>query len=115
MLPAGISDVQAAAMMLKGLTTQYLTRQIFKVAHGYAILFHAAAGGVGLIACQWVKALGATVIGTVGSEQKAQVAKAHGCWRRSSTRSRGGRLAAWRQARRWLGWPAKSRRCIMTP
>jgi NADPH:quinone reductase len=77
-LPDGVTDVQAAAMMLKGLTAQYLIRQIYKVHHD-TILFHAAAGGVGLIACQWAKSLGATVIGTVGSDQKAQVAKAHGC------------------------------------
>lgn len=78
-LPDGISEIQAAAMMLKGLTAQYLIRQIFKVMHGDTILFHAAAGGVGLIACQWAKSLGAIVIGTVGSELKAQIAKAHGC------------------------------------
>ena len=78
-LPPGISDIQAAAMMLKGLTTQFLIRQIFQVKQGDIILFHAAAGGVGLIACQWAKTLGATVIGTVGSEQKAQIAKNHGC------------------------------------
>jgi NADPH2:quinone reductase len=78
-LPAGINDKQAAAMMLKGMTTQYLIRQIFKVKRGDTILFHAAAGGVGLIACQWAKSLGATVIGTVGSEEKAKLAKAHGC------------------------------------
>jgi NADPH2:quinone reductase len=66
-------------MMLKGLTVQYLIRQIHKVAKGDTILFHAAAGGVGLIACQWAKSLGATVIGTVGSEEKAKIAKAHGC------------------------------------
>jgi NADPH2:quinone reductase len=78
-IPDGISDQQAAAMMLKGLTTQYLIRQIHKVAPGDVILFHAAAGGVGLIACQWAKALGATVIGTVGSEAKAELAHAHGC------------------------------------
>jgi len=78
-LPDGISDRQAAAMMLKGLTTQYLIRQIFKVGKGDTILFHAAAGGVGLIACQWAKSLGATVIGTVGSDDKAKLAKAHGC------------------------------------
>src|ERR1700689_4320895 len=78
-LPDGISDQQGAAMMLKGLTTQYLIRQIHKVAKGDTILFHAAAGGVGLIACQWAKALGATVIGTVGSDEKAKLAKAHGC------------------------------------
>ncbi len=78
-IPDGITDQQAAAMMLKGLTTQYLIRQIHKVGPGHVILFHAAAGGVGLIACQWAKALGATVIGTVGSEAKAELAKAHGC------------------------------------
>jgi NADPH2:quinone reductase len=78
-LPDGISDQQAAAIMLKGLTTQYLIRQIYKVGQGDVILFHAAAGGVGLIACQWAKALGATVIGTVGSDAKAELAKAHGC------------------------------------
>ena len=78
-LPKGISEQQGAAMMLKGLTTQYLIRQIFKVKQGDTILFHAAAGGVGLIACQWAKALGATVIGTVGNEEKAKLAKDHGC------------------------------------
>jgi NADPH2:quinone reductase len=78
-LPKGISDQQGAAMMLKGMTTQYLIRQIYKVKQGDVILFHAAAGGVGLIACQWAKALGATVIGTVGSDDKAKLAKAHGC------------------------------------
>jgi NADPH2:quinone reductase len=78
-LPQGISDQQAAAMMLKGLTVQYLIRQIHKVGKGDTILFHAAVGGVGLIACQWAKSLGATVIGTVGNEEKAKIAKAHGC------------------------------------
>ena len=78
-LPNGITDKQGAAMMLKGMTTQYLIRQIFKVKRGDTILFHAAAGGVGLIACQWAKSLGATVIGTVGSDEKAKLAKAHGC------------------------------------
>ncbi len=78
-LPEGISDRQAAAMMLKGLTAQYLIRQIFPVKAGDTILFHAAAGGVGLIACQWAKSLGATVIGTVGSDEKAELARAHGC------------------------------------
>jgi len=78
-LPDGISDQQGAAMMLKGLTTEYLIRQIHKVGPGDVILFHAAAGGVGLIACQWAKALGATVIGTVGSDAKAELARAHGC------------------------------------
>jgi NADPH:quinone reductase len=78
-LPSGIADQQAAAMMLKGLTAQYLIRQIFKVKPGDTILFHAAAGGVGLIACQWAKSLGATVIGTVSSDDKAKLARAHGC------------------------------------
>lgn len=78
-LPDGISDQQGAAIMLKGMTTQYLIRQIYKVGPGDTILFHAAAGGVGLIACQWMKALGATVIGTVGSEAKAELARSHGC------------------------------------
>jgi len=78
-LPKGISDTTAAAMMLKGLTAQYLLRRTYKVKKGDTILFHAAAGGVGLIACQWAKALGVTVIGTVGSDEKAALAKAHGC------------------------------------
>jgi NADPH2:quinone reductase len=78
-LPDSISDQQAAAMMLKGMTAQYLIRQTYKVKEGDTILFHAAAGGVGLIACQWAKALGASVIGTVGSDEKAELAKAHGC------------------------------------
>jgi NADPH:quinone reductase len=78
-VPSGISDQQAAAMMLKGLTVQYLIRRVYRVEKGETVLFHAAAGGVGLIACQWLKALGATVIGTVGSDEKAQIAKAHGC------------------------------------
>ena len=66
-------------MMLKGMTVQYLIRRTYKVQPGETVLFHAAAGGVGLIACQWLKALGATVIGTVGSDEKAELAKAHGC------------------------------------
>ena len=78
-IPEGVSDQQAAAMMLKGLTTQYLIRRIHKVKAGDTILMHAAAGGVGLILCQWAAALGATVIGTVGSKDKAELAKAHGC------------------------------------
>ncbi|MGH6912347.1 MAG: quinone oxidoreductase family protein [Geminicoccales bacterium] len=78
-LPDGISDQQAAAMMLKGMTAQYLLRRTFPVQPGQTILFHAAAGGVGLIACQWAKHLGARVIGTVGSEEKAELARAHGC------------------------------------
>jgi len=78
-LPASISDEQAAAMMLKGLTAQYLLRRTHRVQRGDTILFHAAAGGVGLIACQWAKHLGATVIGTVGSDAKAPLARANGC------------------------------------
>jgi len=75
----GISDQEAAAMMLKGMTAWYLVRRTHVVKPGETILVHAAAGGVGLIACQWAKHLGATVIGTVGSEEKAALAKAHGC------------------------------------
>ncbi len=78
-VPEGISDQTAAAMMLKGLTTQYLIRSTYRVQPGQTVLFHAAAGGVGLIACQWLKALGVSVIGTVGSDDKAKLAKAHGC------------------------------------
>jgi NADPH2:quinone reductase len=78
-VPDGVADEQAAAMMLKGMTAWYLLRRTYEVKRGQTILFHAAAGGVGLIACQWAKALGAEVIGTVGSEAKAELAKAHGC------------------------------------
>src|SRR4051812_2007996 len=78
-LPAEIDDRAAAAMMLKGLTAQYLLRQTTSIQRGETIVFHAAAGGVGLIACQWAKHLGATVIGTAGSEEKARLARAHGC------------------------------------
>jgi len=78
-IPAGIDDVTAATLMLKGLTTQYLFRQTFPLKGGETILFHAAAGGVGLIACQWARALGVTMIGTVGSDDKAALAKANGC------------------------------------
>jgi len=78
-LPDTIDDRTAAAMMLQGLTVQYLIRRLFPVQAGMTVLVHAAAGGVGLIACQWLKHLGATVIGTVGSPEKAALAKAHGC------------------------------------
>ena len=78
-LPAALSFEQGAAMMLQGMTVQYLLKRTYKVKAGDTILFHAAAGGVGLIACQWAKALGATIIGTVGSDEKAALAKAHGC------------------------------------
>lgn len=78
-LPDGVSDEAAAAMMLKGMTAQFLLRQTFVVKPGDTILYHAAAGGVGLIATQWAKHLGATVIGTVGSNDKIAIARAHGC------------------------------------
>ena len=78
-VPDGVDDKTAAAMMLKGLTAQYLIRQTYRVKAGDTILLHAAAGGVGLILSQWAKHLGATVIGTVGSDDKANLAKAHGC------------------------------------
>ncbi len=78
-LPDSIDDETAAAMMLQGMTSQYLIRTTHRVQAGETVLFHAAAGGVGLIACQWLKQLGATVIGTVGSDEKAELAKAHGC------------------------------------
>ncbi len=78
-IPAGVSDQQAAAMMLKGMTVEYLIRRTYPVQPGDTVLFHAAAGGVGLIACQWLKTLGANVIGTVGSDDKAELARKHGC------------------------------------
>jgi NADPH2:quinone reductase len=78
-LPDGVSEQLAATLMLKGLTVQYLLRQTFPLKGGETILFHAAAGGIGLIACQWARALGVTMIGTVGSDEKAALAKANGC------------------------------------
>ncbi len=78
-IPDGIGDEQAAAVMLKGCTVQYLIRRTHAVQPGETVLFHAAAGGCGLIACQWLKHLGATVIGTVGTREKAELARAHGC------------------------------------
>jgi NADPH2:quinone reductase len=78
-VPDGIDDRIAASIMLKGMTAQYLLRRTYKVGPQTTLLFHAAAGGVGLIACQWAAALGATVIGTVGSAGKALIARAHGC------------------------------------
>ena len=78
-LPDGIEDRAAAAMMLKGLTVQYLFRQTYPLKAGETILFHAAAGGVGLIACQWARALGVTMIGTASSDAKAQLAREYGC------------------------------------
>ncbi len=79
-LPAKISFEVGAAMMLKGLTVQYLFRQTYRLQGNETILFHAAAGGVGLIACQWARALGVKLIGTVSSPEKAALAKAHGAW-----------------------------------
>jgi len=78
-LPDAVTDRQAAAMMLQGMTAQYLLRRTYRVKSGQTILWHAVAGGVGLIACQWAKHLGVTVIGTAGSEEKAALASAHGC------------------------------------
>ena len=78
-LPKGISSEQAAGMMLQGMTAQMLLRSVFPVHEGDTILVHAAAGGVGLIMCQWAAALGAIVIGTVGTDEKAELARAHGC------------------------------------
>jgi NADPH2:quinone reductase len=85
-LPDGISDETAAAAMLKGMTAQYLLKRTFPVKAGETIVFHAAAGGVGLIATQWAKHLGATVIGTVGSDDKFALARAHGCDHAVNTR-----------------------------
>lgn len=78
-LPDNIDERTAAAIMLKGMTTQYLLRRTYRVQPGDPILIHAAAGGVGLLACQWARHLGATVIGTVGNDEKAELARAHGC------------------------------------
>ena len=78
-LPGSISGEQAAAMMLQGMTAHMLLRSVHRVEPGETVLIHAAAGGVGLIVCQWAKTLGATVIGTVGSDEKAELARAHGC------------------------------------
>ena len=78
-LPEGISDRTAATLMMKGMTAQYLFRQVYPLQGGETILYHAAAGGVGLIACQWARAMGVTMIGTVSSDEKAALAKANGC------------------------------------
>jgi NADPH:quinone reductase len=78
-LPAAIDDRRAAASLLKGMTVEYLIRRTFRVERGMTVLWHAAAGGVGLIACQWLAHLGATTIGTVSSDAKAELARAHGC------------------------------------
>ena len=78
-LPDGIADRTASTIMMKGMTAQYLFRQVYPLKGGETILYHAAAGGVGLIACQWARAMGVTMIGTVSSDEKAEVAKANGC------------------------------------
>lgn len=78
-LPDGIDEHMAAAMMLRGMTVEYLVRRTFEVKPGDTVLVHAAAGGIGLLACQWLKSIGATVIGTVGSAEKARLASSHGC------------------------------------
>ncbi|MEK7345386.1 MAG: quinone oxidoreductase [Pseudomonadota bacterium] len=78
-LPDGVSDRTASALMMKGLTAQYLFRQVYPLQGGETILYHAAAGGVGLVACQWARAMGVTMIGTVSTDEKAEIARAHGC------------------------------------
>jgi len=78
-LPNGVSDRTASTLMMKGMTAQYLFRQVYPLKGGETILYHAAAGGVGLIACQWARALGVTMIGTVSTDAKAEIAKANGC------------------------------------
>jgi len=78
-LPDGVSDSTAATLMMKGMTAQYLFRQVYPLKGGETILYHAAAGGVGLIACQWARALGVRMIGTVSTDEKAEIARAHGC------------------------------------
>ena len=78
-LPVGVSDLAASTLMMKGLTAQYLFRQVFPLKGGETILYHAAAGGVGLVACQWARAMGVTMIGTVSTDEKAEIARSHGC------------------------------------
>ena len=78
-LPDGISDRSASTLIMKGMTAQYLFRQVYPLKGGETILYHAAAGGVGLIACQWARAIGVTMIGTVSTDEKAAIAKANGC------------------------------------
>ncbi|HET9205258.1 MAG TPA: quinone oxidoreductase, partial [Burkholderiaceae bacterium] len=78
-LPDGVTDRAASALMMKGMTAQYLFRQVYPLKGGETILYHAAAGGVGLIACQWAKAIGVHMIGTVSTDEKAEVARANGC------------------------------------
>ncbi len=103
-IPDDVPDETAAAVMLKGMTAQYLIRRTYPVKAGETVLFHAAAGGVGLIACQWLHALGATVIGTVGSDEKAEIARTHGCAPRHHLDPRGHRPARARD-HEWRGRP----------
>ena len=124
-IPQGISDEQAASMMLKGMTVHYLIHSTYKVKKGETVLWHAAAGGVGLIACQWLKKLGVTVIGTVGSDEKAPLAKAHGYKHvvnystRELRRAREGDHQAARKCRwsttRWARPPGKARSTCLRP
>lgn len=78
-LPDAVDDRTASALMMKGLTAQYLFRQVYPLSGGETILYHAAAGGVGLVACQWARAIGVTMIGTASTEEKAAIAREHGC------------------------------------
>lgn len=78
-IPDGVSDSTAATLMMRGMTAQYLFRQVYPLKGGETILYHAAAGGVGLIACQWARALGVEMIGTVSTDEKAEIARANGC------------------------------------
>jgi len=78
-LPVDLSDRTASTLMMKGMTAQYLFRQVYPLKGGETILYHAAAGGVGLVACQWARAIGVTMIGTVSTDEKAEIARAHGC------------------------------------
>ncbi len=78
-IPDDVSDRTASTLMMKGMTAQYLFRQVYPLHGGETILYHAAAGGVGLVACQWARALGVTMIGTVSTDEKAEIARAHGC------------------------------------
>jgi len=78
-LPDGVSDRTASTLMMKGMTAQYLFRQVYPLNGGETILYHAAAGGVGLVACQWARAIGVTMIGTVSTDEKAEIARANGC------------------------------------
>jgi NADPH2:quinone reductase len=87
-LPDGVSDRAASTLMMKGMTAQYLFRQVFPLKGGETILYHAAAGGVGLVACQWARAMGVTMIGTVSTDEKAEVARAMVARTRSSLRAR---------------------------